>query len=160
MKKLLFILIAISIANFSFSQNKKKTKLEIPKKTNLIEVTTNYSSKKEALNVIVRILLQEGIEPEKIDSSSFFITTGAYGAEPIDVKLMFSIKEKVDTIFVSITGKFIYNIEIKIGAVTSKSSWSRIEYKGMQGSPIRKSWDLMHKFTILIPNKNIKYIIK
>ena len=159
MKKLLFLCIVILITYSGLCQSKKNNKLEIPKKTNTIELITNYKTSKEALNEIVKILLSEGIEPEKIDSSAYFITTGTHGLKSTDNKLMFVISEKSDTISIRITGKFIMNVEITIGSVTGKSSWNKISYQGMKGSPYRLSWDFMNKFTTLIPNKKIKYMI-
>ena len=75
MKKLLFISLTCLIVATSLGQNKNNQKLEIPKKSNTIELTTTYKTQQEALNEIVKILLREGIEPEKIDSSAFFITS-------------------------------------------------------------------------------------
>lgn len=160
MKKLLFISLMTLIVATCMGQSKKKQKPGIPKKTNTIELATTYKTQKEALNEIVKTLLQEGIEPEKIDSSAFFISTGAHGIESVDSKLMFVITTRADTTIVTISGKFIMNVEITIGGVTGKSSWNRISYQGMKGSPYRLSWDFMHKFTTLIPNKGLKYITK
>lgn len=160
MKQLLFVSLTILIAATSLGQNKKNKKSEIPKKSNTIELSTTYKTQKEALNEIVKILLQEGIEPEKIDSSAFFISTGSYGIKSVDSKLMFVITPRSDTTIVTISGKFIMNIEITIGGVTGKSSWNKISYQGMKGSPHRLAWDFMYNLTTLIPNKNIKYIIK
>ena len=67
MKKLLFISLTCLIVATSLGQNKNNQKLEIPKKSNTIELTTTYKTQQEALNEIVKILLREGIEPEKID---------------------------------------------------------------------------------------------
>ena len=158
MKTLLILCVVTLVTCSGFCQNKKNKKLEIPKKTNTIELITSYKTPKEALNEIVKTLLQEGIEPEKIDSSAYFITTGTHGIESTDNKLMFVIFEKSDTIAIRITGKFVMNIEITIGGVTGKSSWNKISYQGMKGSPHRLSWDFMHKFTTLIPNKKVNYI--
>ncbi|WP_065218025.1 MULTISPECIES: hypothetical protein [Butyricimonas] len=158
MKTLLILCIVTLVTCSGFCQNKKNKKSEIPKKTNTIELITSYKTPKEALNEIVKVLLQEGIEPEKIDSSAYFITTGTHGIESTDNKLMFVISEKSDTITIRITGKFIMNIEITIGGVTGKSSWNKISYQGMKGSPRQLSWNFMHKFTTLIPNKKINYI--
>ncbi|WP_270487857.1 hypothetical protein [Butyricimonas synergistica] len=158
MKTLLILCVVTLVTCSGFCQNKKNKKLEIPKKTNTIELITSYKTPKEALNEIVKVLLQEGIEPEKIDSSAYFITTGTHGIESTDNKLMFVIFEKSDTIAIRITGKFVMNIEITIGGVTGKSSWNKISYQGIKGSPYRLSWDFMHKFTTLIPNKKVNYI--
>ena len=160
MKALLILCIVTLVTCSGFCQNKKNKKSEIPKKTNTIELITSYKTPKEALNEIVKILLQEGIAPEKIDSSAYFITTGTYGVESTDNKLMFVISEKSDSITINITGKFIMNIEITIGGVTGKSSWNKISFQGMKGSPYRLSWDFMNKFTTLIPNKRVKYLTK
>lgn len=158
MKKLLFISLTCLIVATSLGQNKKDQKLGIPKKSNTIELTTTYKTRQEALNEIVKILLQEGIEPEKIDSSAFFITTGPHGIKYINAKLMFTITSRADTIITTLSGKFITHGGAVIGGVVVTPSWNKIEYK--KGSSYRLSWDFMHKFTTLIPNKGLKYITK
>ena len=150
---LLISLICLTVATSS-GQNKKDQKLGIPKKSNTIELTTTYKTRQEA----VKILLREGIEPEKIDSSAFFITTGPHGIKYINAKLMFTITSKADTIITTLSGKFITHGGAVIGGVVVTPSWNRIEYK--KGSSYRLSWDFMHKFTTLIPNKGLKYITK
>ena len=107
------------------------------------------------------MLLMDGIIPEKVDTTnSFYILTSPIETKTSHVKLSFIAIQQADSVLVLTSGQLNTNIEITLYGVTSTSTWTKINYSGMKGSPIRDAWEYMHEKTTRIPSRSTRYATK
>ena len=76
------------------------------------------------------------------------------------VRLTFIVTQPSDSVLVTITGQVNTDLDIDLGYVTAKSSWSKISNTGMKGSPARLAWEYLLEISRSILAKSTRYLTK
>lgn len=95
-----------------------------------------FESKDQAFSKALAVLTAEGFSIQVAEKDAGIITTQGKAGGRFQSKYNVHITEEG---LLTLTGLMTIG-EISLHGVTD-TSWSRIEYRGMKGSPIRKSWE-------------------
>ena len=151
-----FILIFLFIIPLVASAQ-KKDEIKPPKGTNVIILTTNYSSVESALIEIPKTILSAGIGIESINEKIGYIRTGVFNNKGIIVQANILL-EKIDTVVIAkISGTFEGSSSVTLRGTGMDFKTSPVVYGGMSGSPLRMGWDALINFTKFIPHSLIRY---
>jgi len=113
---------------------------EIPKRASQIFIHNN-KTQGENFIYVSKHLVSENIEIEKRDQSLGTITTAVYSPSKTNpIMLMFFCQDSV----IRITGNFKLGMDINIGGVVAKDNLSKIENRGMKGSPFKKTFEAIN----------------
>jgi hypothetical protein len=140
------------------SQNPQKIVIpkDVPIGVTKISITTGLG-KSDNYNMIINTLLDNDYQIDRADDKFYTVSTMPKPHPRLNMSCKFNFVARDSTILLS--GMYMINASIDIGAASIEPSYSIIQNKGQTGSPMKEAFREMLKLAMHISDiTNFKYV--
>lgn len=140
-------------------QQKEWEEYQEKKGATLLQVTTGYTSKKEAIDALVSALISRNITPASINKDYFIVKTERKMVGSANYEIVFTIRDTGGKVQICAKSIAYGNIGVVVGYVfTNTEMVVPVKYGGAKNSMSDIAWRNMLAIISEIPHDNPQYI--